>query len=357
MLVDAAKKAMDEFGVGSGASRLVCGTLPAHSRLESEIARFKGTEAALTFSSGYAAAVGTIAAMAGKDDVVIMDKLCHASLIDGARLAGAALRVFPHNHLGRLESHLAWARDHHPGARVLVITESVFSMDGDLAPLAEIVDLKDRYGATLLLDEAHAIGVLGVQGRGLAAASGLANRVDVQMGTLSKALGVSGGYICGRRSLIDLLVNRARSFIYSTAPPPSLAAAAAEAISLLSSAAGEDRRRKLWSNIEQFWKGLPRRFAPLTEPASAIVPLMVGPEDIALAASRWLLEKGFFIPAIRFPTVAKGAARLRCTVSATHEPEQIDALCATLAALADKLALHESPDSGGAPAASFENPS
>src|ERR1700677_2122868 len=194
-LREAAKKAIDEFGVGAGASRLICGTLPPHVLLEQKLAEFKRTRAAIAFSSGYAAALGTIGALAGKNDVVILDKLCHASLIDGARLSGATVRVFPHNHLGKLESHTKWAKEQQPDSRILIVTESVFSMDGDCAPLADILEIKTRYGALLLLDEAHAVGVLGEHGRGLAESLGIAGRVDIQMGTLSKAIGVRGGYI------------------------------------------------------------------------------------------------------------------------------------------------------------------
>ncbi len=201
-LREAAKVAIDQYGVGSGSSRLVCGTLTPHVRLEEKLAEFKRTEAALSFTSGYAAALGTIGALVRKDDVVILDKLCHASLLDGARLSGAAVRIFPHNHLGKLESHLQWARDNFPDARVLVVTESVFSMDGDWSLLAEIVEMKDRYGALLLLDEAHAVGVIGVNGRGLADHLGLSAKIDLHMGTMSKALGTIGGYVCARRTLI-----------------------------------------------------------------------------------------------------------------------------------------------------------
>src|SRR5438552_2564938 len=201
-LREAATKPIAEFGIGAGASRLISGTQSPHLRLETALAKWKGTQAALSFSSGYAAAVGTLPALVAKGDVVLLDKLCHASLIDGARLSGAIIRVFPHNHLGKLESHLAWAQREHAGKRILIVTESVFSMDGDLAPLRELLELKKRFCALLLLDEAHAIGVIGPHGRGLAAVENLNKDVDVQMGTLSKALGVSGGYICGSRSLI-----------------------------------------------------------------------------------------------------------------------------------------------------------
>ena len=230
-LKESYQKNIGRFGVGSGASRLVCGTMAAHLRLEEKIAALKRAEAAITYSSGYAAATGSLPALCGKGDIIILDKLCHASLIDGARLSGATLRIFPHNDLDRLESHLQWAaRRIDRDGRILVVTESVFSMDGDLAPLARIVECKERHGALLLVDEAHALGVLGPRGRGLAAALGLEGRVDFQMGTFSKAVGLSGGYLCGDRAMIDLLVNRARSFIYSTAPSPALAATVDEAL-------------------------------------------------------------------------------------------------------------------------------
>ena len=316
----------------------MCGTLPPHAALERRLSEFKGTEAALTFSSGYAAAVGTIGAVVGKEDVVILDKLCHASLVDGARLSGALLRVFPHNHLGKLESHLAWARKNEPDARVLVATESVFSMDGDRAPLRDIVELTERYEALLLLDEAHAVGVIGEHGLGLAHEEGVA--VDIQMGTLSKALGGSGGYICARRNLIDLLINRARSFIYSTAPPPAAAAAAIAAIDLLASEAGEESRRKLWGGLDQLAGSVPQSLLRNGAPASAIVPILIGSEETALAAARWLFEKGLFVPAIRYPTVARGRARLRVTLSANHTPEQIGMLCEALESMDRKLAAH-----------------
>ena len=329
-LRDAATAAISEFGVGAGASRLISGTQSPHLQLESALAKWKGTQAALCFSSGYAAAVGTLPALVGKSDVVLLDKLSHASLIDGAKLSGATLRVFPHNHLGKLESHLEWAKREHPNARVVVVTESVFSMDGDRVPLRELIELKKRFRALLLLDEAHALGVIGPNGRGLAAEEALNEDVDVQMGTLSKALGVSGGYICGSRSLVEWLINRARSFIYSTASPPALAAAARAAVEFLASPEGEDRRLQLWKRIELTRKNLPRdRQSTLREkprPASAIFPWIVGDEQGAIDLSRALQAEGFLVPAVRYPTVAKGSARLRITVTAAHEEAQIMAL-------------------------------
>jgi 8-amino-7-oxononanoate synthase len=326
ILRQAAIAAIEEFGVGAGGSRLISGTQSPHLELERTLARWKKAPAALSFSSGYAAALGTLSALASKQDVIILDKLCHASLIDGARLSGATLRVFPHNHLGKLESHLEWARREHPDARTLIATESVFSMDGDRAPLREVVELKNRFGAMLLLDEAHAIGVVGPQGRGLAAELGLESEIDIQMGTLSKSLGVSGGYICGSRHLIDWLTNRARSFIFSTAPPPALAAAANAAIRFLGSPEGDSRRKLLWRRIVQFRKLLPKEEADFGQPSAAIVPWIVGDERRALDLARALQEADIFVPAIRYPTVAKGAARLRITISAAHSALQIASL-------------------------------
>ena len=334
ILREAAKAAIDEYGVGAGASRLVSGTRPAHTRLEEKLARFKGAEAALTFSSGYAAAWGAIGALVDKHDVIILDKLVHACLVDAARASGAILRVFPHNALAKLEDHLQWAKREHPDARVLVLTEAVYSMDGDRAPLADLVELKRQHGALLLVDEAHAVGVIGKHGRGLAAELGVHRDIDIHMGTMSKALGVSGGYLCGRRSLIDLMVNRARSFIFSTAQPPALAAAAGAAVDFLLTEEGERRRLALWQNIRLLASQLPASpamtdHAESAPPArrkeggSAIFPWIVGGEAEAVDYSGWLARKGFFAPAIRYPTVPKGAARLRLTVTARHRPEQI----------------------------------
>jgi 8-amino-7-oxononanoate synthase len=332
-LRDAAKAAIDQYGVGTGASRLVSGTLSAHLRLEERLASFKHTEASLVFSSGYATAVGTLGALCRRDDVIILDKLSHACLIDGAKLSGAVVRVFPHNHLGKLESHLRWARENYPDSRIVVVTESVFSMDGDWAQLPEIITLKNRFDALLLLDEAHAVGVIGNHGRGLATYLNLADKVDVQMGTLSKALGCSGGYICGSRRLIDLLVNRARSFIYSTAPSPAVAAAAHAAIDFLDSPAGERRRQTLRQNLAQFAEEMPALFGSGRKVHSAIIPVLLGTAASALDASQSLVEKGYFVPAIRYPTVPKDAARLRVTLSARHSADQISGLCGLLRGL------------------------
>ena len=328
-LREAAIAAIKEFGVGAGASRLISGTQSPHVRLERALARWKGTEAALCFSSGYASALGTIPALVTKDDVILLDKLCHASLIDGAKLSDAFLRVFPHNNLRKLESHLEWAERVYPGRRVLIITESVFSMNGDRSPLRDLIDLKKRFGALLMLDEAHAVGVMGANGRGLAAEENASEDVDVQMGTLSKALGASGGYICGSRDLIEWLINRARSFIYSTALPPAIAAAATAAVDFLSSPEGEKRRLLLWERIKVLCELLPVNAMnkKRSDAGSAIFPWIVGDEQVALNLASALQSEGFLVPAIRYPTVAKGAARLRITVTALHREDQVHSLC------------------------------
>jgi len=322
-LREAAMAEWERAGFGSGASRLVCGTLAAHERLEEAISGFKRTGAALCFSSGYAAAMGTIPALCSREDVIILDKLCHACLIDASRLSGAQLRVFPHNDTDKLESHLRWARTRH--GRILVVAESVYSMDGDVAPLREIVELKDRHGAWLFLDEAHGVGVLGAGGRGLAEASGVEGRIEVQMGTLGKALGAHGAYITGHRLLRDFLINRARSFIYSTAPPAPVAAAAAKAVEILGGTEGASLLESLWKNIRSLGAALEMPASP-----SAIVPVIVGAESAAVAASENLLASGFLVPAIRYPTVAKGAARLRVTLSAAHTAEDVASLAKVL---------------------------
>lgn len=335
-LKTAMTEAVARYGVGSGASRLVCGNHPAHEELEATLAAFKGTEAALAFSSGYATALGTIPALCGTGDILILDKLCHASLIDAAKLSGATIRVFPHNHLEKLERLLTGAHEvGNAKKRVLIITESIFSMDGDAAPLREIVELKEKYDAWLLVDEAHAVGVLGPQGRGLIAALGLEKRVELQMGTLSKALGVSGGYLAARRSVIDLLINKARSLIYSTAPPPALAWTASESVKLVQGPTGDGLREKLMMNKQGLLALLGDKMR--TDLPAAIMPIMIGDESAAMRTSAALLEAGYLIPAIRYPTVARGAARLRLTLSAAHETRQIEGLVASLLNLVPQL--------------------
>lgn len=323
-LIAAFQKAAADFGAGAGASRLLSGNQPPHRLLEEAIACFKRTEAALAFSCGYSTALGTIPALVGRDDVVILDKLSHACLVDGARLSGATLRVFPHNDLDKLNSHLSWARNKFPRGRILILTESVFSMDGDLAPLAGIVALKNRFDAWLLVDEAHGIGVIGPEGRGLVDTLGLGSEVEVQMGTLGKAIGSAGGYISGSRSLIDLIINRGRSFIFSTAPPPAQAAASCCAVQWLQSKEGRERVAALTQNRKLLPELCPD-VVPETPP-SAIVPILIGEEDATLALAKRLLDAGLFLPAVRYPTVPKNKARLRLTLTAKHRREHLEAL-------------------------------
>ena len=317
-IASAMAEAAQRWGAGSTASRLICGTSAEHAALEEEIAAAKRTEAALVFSTGVAAATGTIPALVSRGDVVILDKLAHACLIDGVHASGAKMRVFPHNDLAKLESHLKWARETHPKGRTLIVTESVFSMDGDLAPLREIVQLKDRHGAILFLDEAHAVGVRGRGAQGLAGELGLAERIEIQMGTLGKALGVSGGYIAGSRPLIDFLINRARSFIFSTAPSPAIAAASRASLRIVQSPEGDALRTRLQENLSLFAGAMKAKL-----PQSAIMPLILGGEERALSEAARLQEAGFFVPAIRYPTVPRKTARLRITLSATQSHEQI----------------------------------
>ena len=340
VLKEAAIKAIEKFGAGSGASRLICGSLAPFHELEEALADFKHTEAALTFSTGYATAIGTICALLGKSDVIILDKLVHASIVDAAKLCGAKLRVFFHNDPEDLEDKLKWATDESrqppPATRhTLIVTESIFSMDGDAAPLRDIVMLKEKYGAWLMVDEAHATGIIGKDGRGLADELGVGGQIEIQMGTLGKALGASGGYICGSRALIDYLVNRSRSFIFSTAPVPAAAAAATAAIQLMQSSEGESRRKNLRAQVGELQSQTINRQSQIP---AAIIPIILGGENEASEASAKLRGRGVFVPAIRYPAVARGAARLRVTLTAAHAAEDISRLAGAL----DEVANHKS---------------
>ena len=329
-LIKAARAATAAQGTGSGASRLVTGTDRAVLALEEELAAWKEKEAALVFSSGYAAAVGTIPALVGAGDTVILDKLAHASLIDAARLSGATIRIFPHNHLGKLEALLARISAAPARGKILIVTESIFSMDGDAARLLEIVVLKEKYGAWLLVDEAHATGLYGATGAGLLAELGLSGRVEIVMATLSKALGSIGGVIAGSRPLIDWLTNRARSFIYSTALPPGAIAASRAALVVARGAEGAARRARLRENIAHFHAGLPARWKEHPLSTSPIQPLICGEPAAAVQLAADLRAAGFLIPAIRYPTVPRQAARLRLTLSSEHTGEEIGALTEAL---------------------------
>ena len=323
-LGQAAVEAIERFAVGSGASRLICGSLKPHHELETALAKWQEAEAALVFSTGFAAAQGVLTSLLGQGDILILDKKSHASMIDAAKLSDATLRVFRHNDLEHLEKLLQWAGAQ--GGRVLVATESVFSMDGDRAPLAGIVELKERYGAWLMLDEAHAAGLYGPLGQGLAAADGLAARIEIRMGTLGKAVGAAGGFICGSRQLIELLVNKARSFIFSTAPSPAVSVAARVGVELIKGEEGKSLRQQLWQRVDELKGGVESLCWETPEEPSAILPLIVGGEDKAVAAMEHLREVGFFIPAIRYPTVPRNEARLRVTLTANHTTEDINQL-------------------------------
>ena len=254
LLVEAVRNSIEKFGVGSGASRLVCGSLRPHHELESALADWLDAERSLVFSSGFAAAQGVISSVVGSGDVVVIDKKVHASTVDAVKLSGATIRVFQHNDLSSLEKILKWADN--KSCRILIITESVFSMDGDSPSLKHLVELKERYGSWLMLDEAHALGCYGDSGAGLALQSSLADQIEIRLGTLGKAIGAAGGFVCGSQRLIDLLVNKARSFIFSTAPSPLVSAAALAGVSLIQSDEGKDRRNKLWKVLEQLKKGV-----------------------------------------------------------------------------------------------------
>lgn len=325
-LEEAMRRGLRDYGAGATASRLVTGTRSVHARLEEALAELKGTEAAVSFSSGYATSVGLIPAIAGKGDVVVLDKLSHASLIDGAKLSGAELHTFLHNDVASLRRKLSKLRSKMPHADILVVTESVFSMDGDRAPLKEIVEIKDEFGAMLLVDEAHGFGLMGKRGAGLASECGVSERVEFQMGTLSKSAGLSGGYVACSRAWADYLINQARSFIYSTAPAPCLAVAALESLRLISGREGEEGRARLG----ELARACSLMLGCSERPMSSIFPYIVGENEAAIALSGRLLEKGFLAPAIRYPTVPRGTARLRMTLTAVHTLDQLKKLEAAL---------------------------
>jgi 8-amino-7-oxononanoate synthase len=319
LLKRAAVDAIGKYGVGAGASRLVCGNIEPYQNLEDKLARFKSKEAAIVFGSGYAANVGAITALVGEGDVIVLDKLDHASIVDGARQSGATIRVYPHKNLKKLEDILQQCESFR---RKLIVTETVFSMDGDLAPLAEIVALKEKYSAWLMIDEAHATGLYATNRRGIAEVAGVEEKIDVTLGTLSKALGCMGGFVVGSQTLIDFLRNRARSLIYSTGLPPAICAAAVAAVDFVMSEDGHKRRDQLWRDVSEMKNGL-SNLGIQNESRSAIIPIIIGDELAAVEISRKLFDRGIFVPAIRFPTVPKGKARLRVTMTAAHESADI----------------------------------
>jgi len=318
-LAAAAKAAIDRYGCGSGASRLISGNMTLHEELEAKLAEFKNTEAALVFNSGFQANVGIISTLACEGDAILSDSLNHASIIDGCRLSKAQTFVYAHGDLAALETCLKQAA---PARRRLIVTETIFSMDGDQAPLAEIVELAEKYDAMVMVDEAHGTGVFGANGAGVVAKLGLAPRVLIQMGTLGKALGGFGAYVAGSRSLRDLLINRCRSFIFTTSLPPAVMAMALAAIDLVQNE--PQRRETLRHNCQKLKLGLSRLGFELGKSESPILPLIVGDAARCMAMSAALLDRGVFAQGIRPPTVPVGTSRLRITVMATHSDAQID---------------------------------
>ena len=317
----ASVEAVRKLGVGAGAVRTIAGTMKLHMDLEEQIARFKQVEACVVFQSGFTANAGTVSAVLGKDDLIVSDELNHASIIDGARLSKATIQVFRHKDLADceriLEEHASF-----PGKK-LIITDGVFSMDGDIAPLPQLCDLAEKYGCIMMVDDAHASGVLGRGGRGSIDHFNCHGRVHIQVGTLSKAIGSMGGYVCGSRDLIDFLYLRARPFLFSTSHPPATAAACQAAFALLDSAEGEKLVKKLWANTKFFKKELKKRGFQFQGSETPIIPIHVGDAAKAFEFSRRLFDAGVFAPAVGYPTVAEGKARLRAIVSASHKREHL----------------------------------
>jgi glycine C-acetyltransferase len=324
-LREAALAATRKYGVGSGAVRTIAGTMKIHMELEEKIARFKNVDACVVFQSGFAANAGTVSAVLGKDDFIISDQLNHASIIDGARLSRAKILVFNHKDLAQAEEQLAGVQNQ-PG-RKLLITDGVFSMDGDIGPLPGLCDLAEKYGAIMMVDDAHASGVLGGNGRGTIDHFHQHGRVDIQVGTLSKAIGVLGGYVCGTRDLIDYLYHRARPFLFSTSHPPSVAAACIAAFDVLEQE--PERMERLWENT-RFWKKelglLGFDIGGKTTPASEtpITPIIIGDGARTMEFSRELFQAGVLGTGIVFPTVPEGKARVRTIMTATHTPDELE---------------------------------
>ncbi len=318
-LKQAAIQATEHFGTGAGAARLISGTLPPHEELETALAKFKGTDAALLFGSGYLANIGLIPALIGPGGLILADRLCHASLLDGCRLSGAGVRVYRHRDGEHLRSLLSKRRTARP---TLIVTDGVFSMDGDLAPLPALADLAEEFSATLYIDDAHGTGILGANGRGTVEHFELEARIPFHMGTLGKALGTSGAYVVGTTAAVQYFLNRARSFLFTTAPPPATAAATVAALQILQSE--PERRVRLWDNRQYLYTGLQRMGFRLCDSQSPIMPVIVGDPSLALALAEQLLRQGVYAPAIRPPTVPKETSRIRVTVTSEHTRAHLD---------------------------------
>jgi glycine C-acetyltransferase len=317
----AALDAVKRYGAGAGAVRTIAGTMKIHMELEEQIARFKNVEACVVFQSGFTANAGTVSAVLGKEDLIISDELNHASIIDGARLSKATIKVFKHKDVSDCERILQENAEF-PGHK-LIITDGVFSMDGDIAPLPALCDLAEKYNCIMMVDDAHSSGVLGRGGRGTVDHFGCHGRVHIQVGTLSKAIGAMGGYVAGSRDLIDFLYSRARPFLFSTSHPPATVAACQAAFTLLDSPEGEKLVKKLWANTKMFKRELKKRGFQFKVSETPIIPIHVGEAAKAFEFSKKLFEAGVFAPAVGYPIVAEGKARLRTIVSATHRREQL----------------------------------
>ncbi len=323
----AAVEAIRRWGFGAGASRLISGTMTVHVELERRLGQFKRTEAAIVTSTGWMANRVAVGALAGRGDLVLCDKLNHASILDAAMSCGARLRTYAHRDTARLTALL----ERHRGAcrRCLIATDSLFSMDGDIAPLADLVQIKRRFDAQLLIDEAHATGVMGAEGRGVAEMLGAEEHIDATVGTLSKAIGALGGFVAGPAALIETIRNTGRAFIYTTAPPPAVCAAAMASIDIIRDE--PQRRRRLLDLAGRLREGLAAAGLDTRDSTSQIIPVVIGPAERAVRISRLLLEEGLFVPAIRPPTVPKGSSRLRISLSAKHTPDDISLAVAALA--------------------------
>src|SRR6202049_1631296 len=331
----AAIEAVRKYGVGAGAVRTIAGTMKLHMALEEQIARFKNVEACVVFQSGFTANAGTVSAVLGKEDLIMSDELNHASIIDGARLSKATIKVFKHKDVqdcGRILQETANWNGHK-----LIITDGVFSMESDIAPLPELCTLAEKYNCIMMIDDAHSSGVLGRGGRGTVDHLNCHGRVHIQVGTLSKAIGAMGGYVAGSRDLIDFLYLRARPFLFCSSHPPATVAACQAAFSLLDSPEGERLVKKLWANTKMFKRELKKRGFQFKVSETPIIPIHVGDAAKAFEFSSKLFEAGVFAPAVGFPTVAEGKARLRAIVSATHKREQLLKAADTLAEVGKQL--------------------
>ncbi len=330
LVIKAVEDAVAKYGWGAGASRLVSGNMRMHEALEGEISRFKEKEASIVFPTGYMANIGTISSLVSKGDLIICDKLNHASIIDGCRLSGAEFRVYPHCEMEKLENILKKSTKY---SRKLIVTDTVFSMDGDIAPLPDIVRIAHKYKAMVMVDEAHGTGVFGKKGRGVVEHFKLSKKVDIVMGTLSKAVGSLGGYVSGDTDLINYLRNKARPFMYTTALPPAVCAASIAGIKLIRK--DPSLRESLWRNVRFLKEKLESLSLKVIPSESPIIPILIGDAKKAVDVSKFLYKKGILIPAIRPPTVPARSSRLRMTVMSTHTKKDLERLLEVLSDVQD----------------------